>query len=122
MAFTSGRGQSIYTLGERNSWRRVSDAGSLGIVVIGREEVVLQVLKARVGLLYEGDPTVPSGLGQFLLGDGDQAGISSVANGAFAELSVCWDWAKQDEGACNVGDLFWMVDADAATEEEVDDS
>lgn len=122
MAFSSGRGQGIDTLGERNSCRRVSNASRLGIVVIGREEVVLYVVEARAGLLYEGDPTVPSGLGQFLLGDGDQAAVSSVANGALAELSVRRDWAKQDEAACNIGDLFWMVDVDTATEEEVDNS
>lgn len=79
-------------------------------------------MEARAGPLYEGDPAVPSGLGQFLLGDGDQAAVAGVANGALTELSVCRDWAKQDEGACNIGDLFWMVDVDTATEEEVDNS
>lgn len=122
MALASSRGQGIDTLPNRNSWWGVSDTSRLGFVVTGREEVVLQVFKARVGLLYEGDPTIPPGLGQLLLGDGDQAGVLSVANGAFDQLRSSRDRAEQNKGACNVGDLFWMVDADAAAEEEVNDS
>lgn len=122
VAFTSGRGQGIDTLAHGDSWWRVSDTSRLGVVVIGWEEVIFQVIKARVGLLHEGDPAVSSGLGQFLLGDGDQAGVASVANGPVAQLGVCRDRAKQDEGACNVGDLVWVVDANAATEEEIDDA
>ena len=121
VAFTPGGGQGIDTRRERNSWWRVPDSGRLGFVVIRREELLPQVVKARIGFLYESDPTIPSSLGQFLLRDGDQARVASVANGAVAELGVCRDWAKEDEGARNVGDLLRVVNADATTEEEVDD-
>lgn len=122
VAFTSGRGQSIDSLAERDSWWRVSDTSRLGLVVISREEIVFQVVKTRVGLLHEGDPAVPSGLGQFLLRDSDEAGVASIANRAVAKLSICRDRAKQDESACNVGDLVRVVDADAATDKEIDDA
>lgn len=122
MTFTAGRGQGIDTLGERDSWWRVSDTGRLGVVVIGREEVIFQVVKARVGLLHEGNPAVASGLWHFLLRDGDQAGVTSVANGAVAELGVSRNRTKNDEGACNVRNLLRMVNAYAAAQEEIDDA
>lgn len=122
MTLTPGRGQGIDALGERDSWWRVSDTGRLGVVVVGREEIILQFVETRVGLLHKGNPAVTPGLWQFLLGDGDQAGVPSVANGAVAELGVCRNRTKQDEGACNVGDLVRVVDADAATDEEIDDA
>lgn len=93
----------------------------LGLVVVRREKLLLQLVKRRVRLLHESDPPLAAGLREDLLGDGDQASIATIADGAVAKGCVGGDGTQKHVSAGDVADVVRVVDADTAAEKEVDD-
>lgn len=122
MRLPPGGGDGVDALAKGARCGLVARACGLCVVVVCSQEFLLELVERGVGLFDKGKPAVSAGLGQDLLGDGNQAGVAGVANGPATELGVVGDGPEEDVAAGNVADAVGMVDADAAAEEEVDDA
>ncbi|KAI6756244.1 hypothetical protein HG530_011980 [Fusarium avenaceum] len=122
MALPTSGCDSIHTLTNRFGRRCPASTSCLGIILVCRQELLLDLVIRSTGLFDKYHVAFFAALGEGLLGEGEKSGVSCIGDGAVAETSVLCNGTEHDEGAGNVVDALGVFEVHATADEEVDDA